>query len=135
MATLNPPVSPPEDPGWHPEPDHDAADTAPLYPIAAQPPPKGYRYGALLPEVDTYMVGIVAAQLWGSGSEPAPPKPDEGIEPVFRAKPKAEPPQPMLSIPSEAEVVRRPPRPTIPAGAPVNLAGLAELRRREMYDD
>src|ERR1700756_669460 len=39
MATLNPPVSPPEEPGWHPEPDHDAADTAALYPIAAQPPP------------------------------------------------------------------------------------------------
>ncbi len=27
MATLNPPVSPPEEPGWHPEPDHDATDT------------------------------------------------------------------------------------------------------------
>ena len=55
MATLNTPVSPPEEPAWHPEPDHDAADTAALYPIAAQPPPKGYRFGAA--------AGFVAALL------------------------------------------------------------------------
>lgn len=55
MATLNPPVSPPEEPGWHPEPDQDAADTAALYPIAAQPPPKRYRFGAA--------AGFVAALL------------------------------------------------------------------------
>jgi hypothetical protein len=55
MATLNPPVSPPEEPGWHPEPDHDATDTGALYPIAAQPPPKRYRFGAA--------AGFVAALL------------------------------------------------------------------------
>jgi hypothetical protein len=79
----------------------------------------------LLPEVDTYMVGIVAAQLWAS-TEP------EGI-PMFRPKTPAEdsPPGPSLSIPVEAEVVRRPPRPTIPAGATVSPRGLAILRQRE----
>jgi hypothetical protein len=72
--------------------------------------------------------------LWGSGAEPAPPKPIEGTE-TLRARTKAEdsPPQPTLVIPRETEIAdRRPqPRAIIPAGAPVSLRGLAIRRQQE----
>jgi hypothetical protein len=75
----------------------------------------------LLPEVNTTpgacVVCITAGQLWAS-AEP------EGTS-KLRIREHDSPPQPTLAIPPEAEVVRRPPQPTIPAGAPVSYRGLS----------
>jgi hypothetical protein len=89
----------------------------------------------LMPEADTYMVGIVAGQLW---AEPAPPKPEgKPTTVIFRTKAEDSPPQPTLPRPLGTEIASGGPerRPYLPPGVPVNLAGLAELRRRQMYDD
>jgi hypothetical protein len=91
----------------------------------------------LLPELNTAagpcVIGNTAGRLWSGDrrAEPAPPKP-EGTETLrFRTKAEDSPPQPTLTAPPEAEVVRRPPRPTIPAGAPVSYRGLSILLRQE----
>jgi hypothetical protein len=96
----------------------------------------------LLPEVDTdaaaCIVAGAVAQLWGiRGDELAPPK-DEGTTTTVRTRIRDEngppQPQPRLAIPAEAAVAeRRPARAYLTPRAPVNLAGLAELRRREQY--
>lgn len=79
------------------------------------------------------MVGNTAGMLWAS-TEPTPPKP-EGTETLFGARTKTETedsPGPRLSIPAECEVAGGPPpRPTIPAGAPISLRGLALRRAQE----
>jgi hypothetical protein len=86
----------------------------------------------LLMEVGTaagpVMVTNTAGQLWGGRSaEP------EGTSMKFRKAEESPPPAPTLPRPLGTEIASGGPerRPTIPAGAVVNLAGLAELRARE----
>jgi hypothetical protein len=96
---------------------------------------------SLLPEADidarAAMVCNVASQLWGSSraTEPAPPQPIENLRtgPGTMKVDDSAPPRPTLAAPRETGVADGGPerRPTIPAGAPINLRGLAELRRRE----
>jgi hypothetical protein len=87
----------------------------------------------LLPQAATaagpILVANCASMLWGGAAQPKPERTE-----MFGARTKPvedSPPGPSLSIPVEAEVVRRPPRPTIPAGAPVSYRGLSILRRQE----
>jgi hypothetical protein len=86
----------------------------------------------LLPEADTYMVSITAGQLWGSRSvEPIPPK-LEGTTVKSRIRDENGP-RPTLprTVGTEVAVGGPERRPTIPAGAPVSLRGLAIRRQQE----
>ncbi len=95
----------------------------------------------LLPEVNIAaggcIVGNVAGQLWGIRSV-EPPETSENLDEsrTLRARKVDDvtPPRPTLAAPIETRAQwddGPPARPTIPAGAPVSLRGLAILRQRE----
>jgi hypothetical protein len=78
------------------------------------------------------LVGNTAAALWAA--EPAAPKLESTGGTLKHRTHTDDPPQPLLAIPVEAQVIYasgRPPRAPLAPGAPISLRGLAVLRRQE----